>query len=63
MRGLETKIWRECCPSGVVHRIAQQKMLNVMRAWDIWDPRAANSHCDPTQRGRRPNHHVEAAVD
>ena len=53
-----------CYPSVVVQGAARQKMVCVRGVPGVTGTLGkANSHLNPTQTGRGPHHHVEAAVD
>ena len=53
-----------CYPSAVVQGAALEKMVCVRGVPGVTGALGkANSYFDPTQTGRRPHHHVEAAVD
>ena len=53
-----------CYPSAVVEGAARRKMVCVRGVPGITGTLGkANSHFNPTQTGREPHHHVEAAVD
>ena len=53
-----------CYPSAVIQGAARRKNgLCEGSAWVTGTLRKANSHFDPTQTGRGPHHHVEAAGD
>ena len=53
-----------CYPSAVVQGAARRKMVCVMGMPRVTGTLGkANSYFDPTQTGRGPHHHVEAAVD
>ena len=54
----------ECYPSAVVLGLHGEKMVCVRGVPGVTGTLGeANSHFDPTQTGRGPHHHVEAAVD
>ena len=53
-----------CYPSAVVQGAARRKNGWCKgSAWVTGTLGKANSHFDPTQTGRGPHHHIEAAVD
>ena len=53
-----------CYPSAVVQGAARQKTVCVSGIPGVTGTLGkANSNFDPTQTGRGPHHHVEAAVD
>ena len=53
-----------CYPSAVVQGAARQKMVCVRGVPGVTGTLGkTNNHFDPTQTGRGPHHHVEAAVD
>ena len=48
----------------ILKRLNGEKMVCVIEVPGVTGTlRKANSHFDPTQTGRGPHHHVEAAVD
>ena len=51
-------------PSAVVQGLHGEKMVCVRGVPEVTGTLGkANSHFDPTQTGRGPHHHVEAAID